>query len=174
MLSKLDAAAGYHQIPLVKESAKLTIFITPMGQYYFKRLPFGISSGSEIFQKLMEKILINIEGVICYMDDILVHSKDENSHTSTLLKVKERLQVADLQLNEETCECHQREIKFLGHIISHHGVNPDPQKVNDIEKMAKPKDILELRRFLGMVQYQGRYIKDLSTILNPLNQLLQK
>ena len=174
MFSKLDAAAGYHQIRLKKESAKLTTFITPMGRCFFKKLPFGISSGSLIFQKLMEKILINIEGVICYMDDILVHSKDENSHTSTLLKVKERLQEAGLQLNEEKCEYHQRDLKFLGQIISQHGVNPDPEKVDDIKKMAEPKDVPELRGFLGMVQYIGRYIKDLSTTLNPLNQLLPK
>ena len=174
VFSKLDAASGYHQIPLEQESAKLTTFITPMGRYYFKRLPFGISSGPEIFQKIMEKILTNIEGVICYMDDILVHSKDENSHTSTLLKVKEKLQEAGLQLNEEKCAYHQKELKFLGHIVSQHGVRPDPEKVNDIKKMAEPKDIPELRRFLGMVQYLGRYIKDLSTILSPLNQLLQK
>ena len=103
VFSKLNAAAGYHQIPLEKESSKLTTFITPMGRYNFKRLPFVIFSGPEIFQKLMEKLLINIEGVICYMDDILVHSKDENSHTSTLLKVKEMLQEVGLQLNEEKC-----------------------------------------------------------------------
>ena len=154
VFSKFDASAGYHQIPLEKESSKLTTFITPMGLYYFKRLPFGIilSSGLKIFQKLVEKILINIEGVIYYMDDILVHSRDENSHTSTLLKVKERLQEAGLQLNEEKCEYHQRELKFLSHIISQHGVSPDPEKVDDIKKMSEPKDAPELRRFLGMVQ----------------------
>ena len=120
----MDAATWYYQIPLEKEVAKLTTFITPMGRYYFKRLPFGISSGLEIFQKLMEKILINIGGVICYIDDILVHSNDENSHTSTLLKVKEKLLESGLQLNGEKCEYHQGELKFLSHIILQHGVNP--------------------------------------------------
>ena len=70
----------YYQIPLEKESAKLTTCITLMGLFYFKRLPFGIYSGPEIFQKLMEKMFINIEGSICYMDNILVHSKDKISH----------------------------------------------------------------------------------------------
>ena len=93
----------------------------------------------------MDKILINIEGVICYMDDILVHSKDENRHTSILLKVKERLQEAGLQLNEEKYKYHQRELKFLGHIILQHKVNPDPEKLDDIKKMSEPKDVLRRR-----------------------------
>ena len=94
--------------------------------------------------------------------------------TPALLKLKKKPKETGLQLNVEKCEYHQRELKFLDHIISQHGVNPDPEKMDNIKKMAEPKDIPELRRFLGMVQCLGRYIKDLSTILNPLNELLQK
>ncbi|GFR73469.1 Pol polyprotein [Elysia marginata] len=125
VFSKLDAASGYHQIPLDEASAKLTTFITPYGRFYFKRLPFGISSGPEIFQRLMIEILKDKEGVVCYFDDILIHTADEESHRQLLMIVKDKLQEAGLKLNEQKCTYLKKEIKFLGHIISPNGVKPD-------------------------------------------------
>lgn len=174
VFSKLDAASGYWQIPLDRESAKLTTFLTPVGRFFFKRLPFGISSAPEIFQKIMEGILGNMDGVICYFDDILIHTEDETSHRTKLIQVKEKLQKAGLLLNEEKCAYFQSEVKFLGHIVSAAGVRPDPEKVEVIKNMEKPEDLPALRRFLGMVQYLGRYVQNLSEILGPLNELLRK
>ena len=169
----MDVASGYHQIPLDEASAKLTTFITPFGRFYFKRLPFGISSGPEIFQRLMTEILKEIEGVVCYFDDILIHTADEESHRHLLKRVKDKLKEAGLKLNEQKCTNFKKEIKFLGHIISPDGVKPDQEKVEAIKNMAEPTSVPELRRFLGMVQYLGRYIDNLATILKPLNLLLQ-
>ena len=80
VFSKLDANSGFHQIVLYPESAKLTTFNTPFGRYMFKRLPFGISSAPEYFQKRMDKELSGIEGVKCRMDDILVIGRDQADH----------------------------------------------------------------------------------------------
>ena len=173
VFSKLDAASGYHQIPLDEASAKLTTFITPFGRFYFKRLPFGISSGPEIFQRLMTEILKEIKGVVCYFDDILIHTAHEESHRHLLNRVKDKLQEAGLKLNEQKFTYFKKEIKFLGHIISPDGVKPDQEKVEAKKNLSEPTSVPELRRFLGMVQYLGRYIDNLATILKPLNLLLQ-
>ena len=172
IFSKLDARSGFHQIPLDKDSAKLTTFITPFGRYYFKRLPFGISSAPEIFQKLMENILGDLEGVICYFDDILIHSKSEQEHKILLDQLKSKLKRAGLELNNEKSEYFKDEIRFLGHIIGKDGIRPDPTKVKAISDLEKPTNVKELRRYLGMVNYLGRYIPHLSSICQPLNALL--
>ena len=82
VFSKLDANSGFWQIPLSKESRPLTTFITPMGRYHFNKLPFGISSAPELFQKRMKRILEGLEGTVCHMDDILVFGADQAEHNS--------------------------------------------------------------------------------------------
>jgi len=174
VFSKLDAQAGFWQLPLDPETSKLTTFITPFGRFYMKRLPFGISSAPEIFQRTMTEILDGISGVICYFDDILLHTKTESEHDTLLQTVKERLREVHLVLNEEKCEYKKEEITFLGHIINSRGVKPDPSKVEAIVNLREPENVAELRRYLGMVQYLSRYLPHLSTTLRPLNDLLSK
>ena len=88
---KLDANSSFWQIPLSEESRLLTTFITPFGRYAFNKLPFGISSAPEIFQRCMNRIVQGLEGVVCQMDDILVFGKDEGEHRKRLAKVLKRL-----------------------------------------------------------------------------------
>lgn len=173
VFSKLDAQSGFWQIPLDPETAKLTTFITPFGRYYMKRLPFGISSAPEIFQRTMTEVLDGIEGVICYFDDILLHTKTTAEHDKLLKIVQDRLKVAGLKLNEEKCEYKKSEVSFLGHIVSSEGVRPDPSKIEAIRKLEEPTDVAQLRSFLGMVNYLGRYLPHLSERLKPLNDLLK-
>ena len=92
---KLDANSGFWQIPLSPESATLTPFITPFGRFCFQRLPFGISSAPEHFQRRMQEILAGVPGVVCLMDDILVHGKSQEEHDATLKMVLTRLRQQD-------------------------------------------------------------------------------
>ena len=124
--------------------------------------------------RVVSKILEGIPGVICYFDDILCHSKTKLEHSGLLTKVHKRLQEARLQLNKEKCEYWKSQITFLGHVIDTNGCRPDPTKVEVIKNMSEPRDVAELRRYLGMVNYLGRYLPHLSTVLKPLNQLLEK
>ena len=96
VFSSLDAAAGFWQIPLDKDSQRLTTFITPFARYCFKRLPFGISSAPEIFQRKMVETLEGLPGTAVYMDDIIVHGKDMTQHDERLQQVMERLETAGL------------------------------------------------------------------------------
>lgn len=174
VFSKLDAQSGFWQLPLHEDTARLTTFITPFGRFYMKRVPFGISSAPEIFQRVMSEILQGIDGVICYFDDILCHTKTMEEHDTLLTRVHQRLVEVGLQLNQTKCEYKKKEITFLGHIINEQGVRPDQSKIDAIKSLSVPEDVAELRRYLGMVNYLGRYLPHLSTILKPLNALLSK
>lgn len=173
VFSLLDAASGFWQIPLDRETAKLTTFITPLGRYFFKRLPFGIASASEIFQREMSVLFRDQEGVEVFMDDILVHGKDENQHEERLQAALRILRDAGLKLNEGKCRLRQKRLTYLGHCIDKEGIRPDPSKVSAIMEMQAPSDVPGLRRFLGMVHYLGRYLPSLSDTVKPLNDLLK-
>ena len=173
VFSKLDATFGFWQLLLDEDSAKLTTFIAPFDRYFYKRLPFGISSAPEIFQRTMEEILAGEENVVCYFDDILIYSKDYSSHDEHLDKVMKKLESVHLRLNDQKTELRKSEIEFLGHLINKDGVQPDPAKVSAIKNMPDPQNVTELRRILGMISFLGRYIPNLSTTLRPMTELLE-
>ena len=129
VFTKLDANSGFWQIPLAKESALLTTFITLFGRFCFNHLPFGITSAPEHFQQRMAEILSDVEGAVCLMDDILVQGKSQEEHDRRLMVVLQRLQDAGLTLNEKECEFSKSRVKFLGQIVDHEGVRPDPDKI---------------------------------------------
>ncbi|GFS06428.1 Pol polyprotein [Elysia marginata] len=131
------------------------------------RLPFGISSAPEIFQRRMSEILKDIDGVICHMDDILIHSSDQTTHNKRVRTVLKRLREAGLTLNEK-CEFSKDEIKFIGHIIDGRGIRADPQKVEAIVNFPAPTNITELQRFLGMINQLAKFTPDVTSRTEPL------
>ena len=172
--SKLDANSGFWQIPLSKESALLTTFITPFGRYHFNRLPFGITSAPEHFQRRMSTLLRDLEGVVCLIDDVLIYGRSQEQHDERLLAVLNRLEEAGLTLNRDKCEFSKTEVKFLGHILSQDGVRSDPDKVAAIVNMEEPTTVKELRRFLGMVNQLSKFMPHLAEMTKPLRDLLSK
>ena len=173
VFTSLDGASGFWQIPLDKDSQKLTTFISPFGRYCFKRLHFGISSAPEIFQRRMSELLRDLEGVVVYLDDILVHGSDIVEHDKRLESVMRTINEAGLKLNYQKCKFRQSEIKFLGQIVSASGVRVDDGRVKAITELEAPTNVSELRRVLGMFNYLGAYLEHLSTVLQPLNELLK-
>ena len=111
--TKLDAKSGFWQLPLDEESKLLTTFVTLFGRYCFNHLHFGISSAPEIFQRTMSEILIDVDGVICQMDDILVHGADQEEHGRRLRATLHCLQEADITLNIAKCQFFKTSVKFL-------------------------------------------------------------
>ena len=174
VFSKLDCTSGFFQLPLSDESAKLTTFITPFGRYFYRRLPQGITSAPEIFQKIVEEILQDEENAAEWIDDILVFSDNEEEHKVHLESVMKKLRDAGLKLSRDKCEFFKSEIRFLGFIIGKDGIRIDPAKTEAISEMAEPADEGELRRFMGMVNFLGRHIPNLSTVMRPLTMLLEK
>ena len=115
IFSKLDAKSGFWQTPLSKESRLLTTYVTPFGRLFMNRLPFGICSASELFQRTVSEILADVEGAICHTDDILSHAADQTTRDSIGRQVLRKLSDAGLTLTEK-CECSKEAITFLVHI----------------------------------------------------------
>ena len=158
---------------LTRSPAYLQPFITPYGRYCFNRLPFGISSAPEVFQRTMTSILGDLKGVICHIDDTLVHAETQAEHDEQLRTVLKRLQEAGVTLNEK-CEFSKRSVKFLGHIIDEHGIRPDPAKTEAIRDFPVPQKVNDLQRFMGMVNQMAKFIPNLANLNEPLRQLLKK
>lgn len=174
VFSKLDANSGFWQIPLAKSSRLLTTFITPFGRFCFNKMPFGISSAPEHFQKRMGKIFSGLDGVLCLMDDVLVFGKDKEEHDVRLTAALERIKAAGVTLNPSKCEFEKSKLKFLGHIIDENGIQADPEKTAAIREMKPPTNVSELRRLLGMANQLGKFSSRLTEISQPLRLLLSK
>ena len=174
MFSKLDASSGYWQMRVDDESKKLLTFNTPFGRYCMNRVPFGIHNASELFQREMETMIHGIEGVACNQDDIIVWGKDEEEHDRRLEEVLMRIRASGLKLNKKKCQFRKDQLIFLGHKITGEGIEADPAKTEAISQMAPPKNKQELQRFLGMINYIGKFIPNLADMTAPLRELLQK
>ena len=167
--TKLDANSGFWQIKLAESSRPLTTFITPWGRYCFNVLPYGISSGSEKFQKCMSRILEGLEGVECNIDDVLVHAPTIELHDYRLQKVLERLSEAGVTLNIDKCTFRVPKIKFLGNVVSANGIEVDPDKVAAVVNLPAPKNVQELRVFLGMVNHLSKFAEYLADKTRPIH-----
>ena len=171
MFTKLDCNSGFHQIPLHPDSQELTTFITPFVRYCYKRLPFGISSGPEVFHWKMTYILEGIPRVVYDIDDVLVFGRNQQEHDELLKLVLQKMKVAGVTLNEK---CSQDSVKFLGHMISKEGIQMDPEKVQAISTFPGPANISELRRFLRMVNQVGKFASHMADTTKPLRDLFKK
>ncbi len=174
IFTKLDAMSGYWQIQLEEESAKLTTFITPLGRYYCKRLPFGISSAPEYFQCRMQELLKGLDGVVCHMDDILIHGRTQIEHDERLFAVLNRLKTEGLVLNKNKCVFSVTKVKFLGQIIDGENIRPDPERVNALVNFPAPRDVSEVRRFSGLVNQLSKFIPNLASKTKSIRELLRK
>ena len=118
-------------------------------------------------------VLQGLEGVLCYIDDIRVSSEDEESHFQLLGEVFNRLQQHGFRLKQEKLEFLLPVVEYLGHQMSSDGIQPLLNKVDTIVKAPKPQNFQQLRSFLGHINYYGKFIPNFSTLLQPLNRLLQ-
>ena len=131
---------------------------THKGLYQFNRLPFGVASAPAIFQQTMEKILQGLPGVTVYIDDILVTGRSDKEHLDALEKVLHRLSEYGLRLKRDKCSFMQSSVEYLGYIVDKDGLHATPSKVEAIVNAPAPEEVQELRSFLGLVNYYGKFI----------------
>ena len=173
VFSVLDAKSGFMQIKLDEESSLLTTFNTPIGRFRWLRMPFGLKSSPEVYQRIMDEMLENIDGAFAIMDDVLVAGRDLAHHDQILRKVIQRATLYNLKLNMQKLRIRQSEVPYIGHIISSEGLKADPAKVKAVHEMPAPTDKEGIKRFLGFVTYLSKFIPNLSSIDAPLRQLLK-
>ncbi|GAA6090298.1 uncharacterized protein K02A2.6-like, partial [Tachysurus ichikawai] len=133
-----------------------TTLITPEGRYYFKRLTFGISLAPEHFQKRISQLIDAVDGVLCHADDVLVIGRDGTEHNDRMHRVLQKFREAGLTLKEK-CQFALTEIHFLGHVINNQGIRAEPGKIKAILDMPEPKDVADVRHFMGMVKFVGNF-----------------
>ncbi|GAA6081704.1 uncharacterized protein LOC111855352, partial, partial [Tachysurus ichikawai] len=170
--SVLDLKSGYYQIELEEKDKPKTAFVCPLGFWEFNRLPQGITNAPSTFQRLMEKCMgDNLSEVLVFLDDLIVFSDTLEEHERRLLHVLGSLRDCGLKLSLEKCKFFQQSVKYLGHIVSENGVETDPQKVEAIKTWPNPRNLKELRSFLGFSGYYRRFVKDYAKLVKPLNEL---
>ena len=180
IFSVLDAKNGFWQVKLDKESSYLTTFNTPFGRYRWKRMPFGISSAPEEYQRRMHEALRNLKGVMVIADDILVIGEGKNDeeavtdHDRNLEALLQRCQRECIKLNKEKIKLRLSEVTYIGHLLTKEGVRADPKKVEAINNLKAPTDVKSLKRFLGMVNYLSKFLPKLSDVTQPLRNLDKK
>ena len=153
-------------------SRKFVTINTHKGLYQYTRVPFGIASLPALFQKIMDTVLQGISSTICYLDDILVTGKNDED-LRNLEEVLKQLQQNGLRVKLEKCKFMQPSVEYLGHQIDSSGVYTTTKKVEAILKAPGPCDVQQLRSFLGLLHYYGKFMSNLSSLLHPLNQLLK-
>ena len=172
--TKLDLKHAYQQMELDQDSRRYVTINTHKGLYRYTRLPFGVASAPAVFQRTMDVILQGLPQVLCYLDDILVTGKTPKDHLSNLEEVLSRLHQYGVRLKARKCVFFQDSVDYLGHIINAEGLHMSPTKVAAVQEAPIPRNQTELRSFLGLLHYYGKFIPNLASQLYPLNELLKK
>lgn len=178
--SVLDASNGFWQVQLDDNSSYLTTFNTPFGRYRWRRMPFGIKSAPEVWQRKMNEIIEGLDGVAVIADDFLVYGCGETQelsnqdHDANLLKFLDRARKVNLKLNRDKLKLKLDRVAFIGHQLTSNGLEVDPEKVRAINEMPIPEDAAGILRFTGMVTYLAKFVPNMSDMLEPLRRLTVK
>lgn len=174
--STMDLRAGYWQTVIRKQDRDKTAFITRKGQFRFKVLSFGLCCAPSQFARTLELVMSGLTYEIClvYLDDVIVFGKDFDEHRRRLEIVMSRLEKANLKLKPSKCHMFQRQVTFLGHVVSKDGISCDKEKVAAVQEWPTPKSVADVRSFCGLASYYRTFIKGFADIARPLHELTKK
>lgn len=171
--TKIDLSTAYLQMKVRQSDRELLTLSTHRGLYRPTRLMYGIASAPAKFQREMENLLADIDGVSVFIDDIKVTARNDEEHLSRLKEVFKRLNKLNMRVNLNKCEFMVNVIEYCGYRIDRNGIHKCVNKVEAITKMPAPSSVEEVRTFSGMVNFYGRFIENLSGLMHPLYELLK-
>ena len=173
--TKMDIRSGYYNIEIEERDKEKTAFSTPFGLYEYNRMVQGAKTSAATFQRCMENILkpLLYEGVIAFLDDVIIYTKTVAEHLVILNKALKLMQEAGLKIHPGKCTILAKEILYLGHTISHEGVKANPDKTKVLQDWPKIKTVRDLMSFLGFCGYFRRHIPHFAQIAKPLVALTQ-
>ena len=174
--SIFDLLSGFWQVPLSPDARDKAAFCTRSGLYTWKSMPMGLAGSPSTFERLMEIVMKGLQWqtMLVYLDDIICFSTTEQEHIDRLKQILERLRNANLKIKVSKSKLLQKEVKYLGHIITRDGIQTDPDKIKAISNITIPRNVSEVRSFLGLAGYYRRYCQNYATIVKPICDLLRK
>ncbi len=172
----LDMDSSYWQVEMDEKDKDKTAFATHRGLFNFNVMSFGLCNAPSTFERLMERVLSGLHWEIClvYLDDVIVYSKSFSEHVSRLKTVFQRFRDASLKLKPKKCHLFQKQVLYLGHIVSDKGVATDPAKIEKVKEWPQPINVHQVRSFMGLASYYRKFCKDFAKVAKPLHKLTEK
>ena len=175
VITTLDLASGYWQIPIAEGSREKTAFATPFGLFEFTIMPFGLHSAPATFQWMINHVLSGCQNFAqAYIDDIVVYSRSWEEHLDHLRQVFTRLQGAGLTVKIKKCQFGRPKVPYLGHLVGGGDLEPDPGKVQAVKEYPQPETKKDVHAFLGLAGYYRRFIPNFAAVAVPMTELTQK
>jgi len=177
VFTKMDLQWGFNNVRIKKGDQWKEAFMTYVGSFEPTVMFFGITNSPATFQAIMNKILrdmINEEKVAAFVDNILVGTETEEGHDEIVEEVLKRLEENDLYIKLEKCVWKVQKIRFLGVVIGPNGIEIEKEKVDRVLSWPEPKNIKDVRKFLGFANYYRRFIKNFAQVVRPMNVLTRK
>ena len=172
--TSLDVRSGYHNIVLTPEAQPKTAFVAPFGKYEFTRVPFGLSQAPAYFQRMINEV---IEGcgryAQAYLDDVLIYSRDFETHMEHVEEILQRFKANGLKIKKDKCEFFRQELEYLGHILTGKGIRPVPEKLVAIQNMPAPTTVKEVQCFMGLMNYYRKFVPHYSSFARPILELVK-
>jgi hypothetical protein len=171
--TSMDLVRGYYQLPLDEASREFTAFSTHREHWQFKRLSFGLRNAPSAFQREMQRVLSHFpwRKVIVYIDDVLVMSETFEEHLELVAKVLLTLEEHGVKIKGQKCHWFEEEVTFLGHVVSSQGLAKPQSYIDAVTSFPRPTTVKELRKFLGLVNFQRKFVSNCSVLMKPLSKL---
>uniref|UniRef100_A0ABD2WX54 RNA-directed DNA polymerase n=1 Tax=Trichogramma kaykai TaxID=54128 RepID=A0ABD2WX54_9HYME len=174
--STLDLSSGFYQCMLRPEDRHKTAFSTNFDLFQFRKMPMGLCNSPATFQRAMDRAFKGLQGhdLFLYLDDCVIFAKSEEEHFDKLKRFFQRTREVNLKLQPEKCKFFENEVVYLGHVLNSEGVQCDPKKLEAVKNFPTPKNVKNIRQFLGLCGYYRRFIKNFAGIAKPLTELQKK